>query len=58
MLAPVDHLGTAGIAANAANAATAANAGSLPARRRTELLPAPAIVQGVGFYTLFAVFLI
>lgn len=54
-LASVDHLGTAGIAANAANAA---NAGSLPDRRRTELLPAPAIVQGVGFYTLFAVFLI
>lgn len=51
VLAAVDHLGVAGIAANAATA------GSLPARR-TELLPAPAIVQGVGFYTLFAVFLI
>jgi hypothetical protein len=52
LLAPVDHLGVAGIAANAAIA------GSRPAPRRTALLPAPAIVQGVGFYTLFAVFLI
>jgi hypothetical protein len=49
VLVPVDHLGVAGIAAVA---------GSLPAPRRTALLPAPAILQGMGFYTLFAVFLI
>jgi hypothetical protein len=33
-------------------------AGFLPAPRRSAPLPAPAIVQGVGLHTLFAVFLI
>jgi hypothetical protein len=46
VLAPVDHLGVATVT------------GFLPPRRRSMPLPAPAIIQGVGFYTLFAVFLI
>jgi hypothetical protein len=52
-VAPVEPSGAAIIAANAAAAA-----GFLPVLHRAVPLPAPAIVQGVGFYTLFAVFLI
>jgi hypothetical protein len=46
LLAPVDYLGVAAVT------------GFLPAPRRSAPLPAPAIVQGVGLHTLFAVFLI
>jgi len=46
LLAPVDHLRIATVT------------GFLPALHRSAPLPAPAIVQGVGLYTLFAVFLI
>jgi hypothetical protein len=49
-VAPAEPSGATVIAANAA--------GLLPLLRRAGPQPAPAIVQGVGFYTLFAVFLI
>ncbi len=58
-LVPMKPPGAAGVAANAANAADAADAaGFLSILHRAVPLPAPAIVQGVGLHTLFAVFLI
>jgi hypothetical protein len=57
-LAPTGPLGAAGNAANAAAANAAAAARFLPVLHRAVPLAAPAIVQGVGFHTLFAVFLI
>lgn len=55
-LAPMEPSDAAVIGADAADAANAA--GLLQLLRRAVPQPAPAIVQGVGFYTLFAVFLI